>query len=376
MTSVTFLLKDDPFGVDAGDTHISRLIIEQAAEAYEVRGIALSQDEAAKSEAPIQIRTVPSPPRSIGAALRRGLSSGRSLLHGYFRIPALTAAIGEDDADVLLAEHTYMAESAIDSGRASGGADADARLLINSHALQSSVLAQRRSPPVLSGIEARRTWRDELRCVAAADSTACLGQDDLERLSEAGAQRLRRLDLILPPAERRAQARKPRALFFGTRYRWPPNAYALEKLLELWPRILAEVPGAELVVAGRPGERERPLEDPSVRVLGYVEDLDELLLSSSALLAPVPIGGGVRVKMLDAIRHGLAAVGSPEAVGSIGDYLPIEAASDDDVFCDRAIELLASPERAREEGDRLYEASRELWQSGFVSKQVVDWIGA
>jgi polysaccharide biosynthesis protein PslH len=375
VTSVTFLLKDDPFGVDAGDTHISRLIIERAAEAYEVRGLALSQGGAGTGEAPIPIRTVPSPPRSIGAALRRGVSSGRSLLHGYFRIPALTAAIAEDDADVLLAEHTYMAESAIDSARATGGADADARLLINSHALQSSVLAQRRSPPLLSGIEARRTWRDELRCVAAADSTACLGQDDLERLREGGAERLRRLDLILPPADRPARAERPRALFFGTRYRWPPNAYALGKLLELWPRISAAVPEAELLVAGRPGEREKPSDDPSVRVLGYVDDLGELLRSSSVLLAPVPIGGGVRVKMLDAIRHGLAAVGSPEAVGSIGEYLPIEAAADDDAFCERAIELLASPERAREQGGRLFEANRELWQSGFVSKQVVDWIG-
>jgi polysaccharide biosynthesis protein PslH len=371
MTSVTFLLKDDPFVQDAGDTRISRLMIELAAEAFEVRALSLSEGRTDGAEAPIPMRMVPAPPRKLSSAIRAGLTRRRSLLHSYFRIPALTEAIREDESDVLVAEHVYMAESALDARGDGHGA----RLLINSHALQSSVLAQRRTPPVIAGLEARRTFRDELRCVNGADSTACLGADDLERLRDAGAERLARLDLLLPPAARRAESETPRALFFGTRYRWPPNAYALEKLLELWPRISAGVRGAELVVAGRPGERERPIEDPSVRVLGYVDDLDELMLSSSVLLAPVPIGGGVRVKMLDAIRHGLAAVGSAEAVGSIGDYLPVSAARDYDEFCDRAIELLASPQKAREEGGRLYEANRELWESGFVSKQVAEWIG-
>jgi hypothetical protein len=370
LASVTFLLKDDPFALDAGDTHISRLMIETAAESNEVRALILSADEELSGDAPIPTRSVAAPPRNFASALRSGITGQRSLLHSYFRIAALTDAIADDGADVLVAEHTYMAESALDA-RAAG---AQSKLLINTHALQSSVLGQRRSPPGVAQLEARRTWRDELRCVMAADSSACLGQDDLDRLRDAGAERLTRLDLLLPPAARSAEAERPRALFFGTRYRWPPNAYALEKLLGLWPRISAAVPEAELVVAGRPGEREREVADTSVRVLGYVDDLDELMLSSSVLLAPVPIGGGVRVKMLDAIRHGLAAVGSPEAVGSIGDYLPVSAARDDDEFCERAIELLASPERAREQGAQLYEANRELWESGFVAKQVAGWI--
>ncbi|HEU4979926.1 MAG TPA: glycosyltransferase family 4 protein, partial [Solirubrobacterales bacterium] len=112
-----------------------------------------------------------------------------------------------------------------------------------------------------------------------------------------------------------------------------------------------------------------------VTVTGYVEDLDELLASSSVLLAPVPIGGGVRVKVLDAARHGLPVVGTPEAIGSIGDYLPVSAAASDEAFCAQAIELLSDPKSAREAGERLYEANRERWESGFVRDQIVSWIG-
>ncbi|MDP9228172.1 MAG: glycosyl transferase, partial [Actinomycetota bacterium] len=122
MTAITFLLKDDPFGVDAGDTQISRLMIEIAAEAYEVRALALSQGDRDHSRSPVPLRTVPSPKRSLGAALAGSLSPRRSLLHNYFRVPALTQAVREDRSDVLLAEHTYMAEVALDSGRAGDGA--------------------------------------------------------------------------------------------------------------------------------------------------------------------------------------------------------------------------------------------------------------
>lgn len=370
MAQVTFLLKDDPYGVDAGDTRISRLLIEAAAEADQVRAIALARPGAtARSEPPIPITRVPSPDRGMVTAALRGLSPRRSTLHRYFRIDELASAIRAERADAVIAEHTYMAEPALDAGLPDDGT----RLLINTHALQSSVFAQRRSPP-LRWIEARRTWRDELRCVRAASSVACLGEDDLVRLRAAGVPNARRLDLLLPPAERPAAAEHPRALFFGGRYRWPPNQYAMERLLELWPAIAKAVPGAELVIAGRPASRERPVDDPTVRVTGYVEDLDELLSSSSVLLAPVPIGGGVRVKVLDAARHGLPVVGTPQAIGTISRYLPVEPSGSPDEFSEQAIALLSSQQRAREVGERLYEANRELWRSGFVHRQVTDWI--
>jgi polysaccharide biosynthesis protein PslH len=369
MTSVTFLLKDNPFGVDAGDTRISRLMIEVAAEAYDVRALALAR-QGATTVPPVPLTTIPSPSRGAAAALLKGMTAPRrSLLHRYFRVPELVRAVRDDRSDVVVAEHTYMAEPAV----AAGLPEPDQKLLINTHALQSTVFEQRRFPP-FRWIEARRSWRDELRCVRTASGVACLGQDDLDRLREAGAEHLRRLDLLLPPAESPARAERPRALFFGGRYRWPPNQYALERLLQLWPEISKAVPEAELIVAGRPASREPAVDDPSVQIVGFVNNLDELLATSSVLLAPVPIGGGVRVKVLDAARHGLPVVGSPEAIGSIDEYLPLTPARSDSEFSARAVALLSSAARARETGERLYEANRELWRSGFVHDQVVDWI--
>src|SRR5262249_32047715 len=92
------------------------------------------------------------------------------------------------------------------------------------------------------------------------------------------------------------------------------------------------------------------------------------------LLAPVPIGGGVRVKVLDAARHGLPVVGTPEAIGSIGDYLPVEPARTDEELCRRAVVLLSSTDRARRAGGHLYQANPDRLRSGFVHEQVRSWI--
>jgi hypothetical protein len=84
MTSVTFLLKDNPFGVDAGDTRISRLMIEIAAEAYDVRALALAR-EGSTTVPPVPLTTIPSPSRGAMTALLKGLppsTMGRAV--GFF----------------------------------------------------------------------------------------------------------------------------------------------------------------------------------------------------------------------------------------------------------------------------------------------------
>ena len=143
------------------------------------------------------------------------------------------------------------------------------------------------------------------------------------------------------------------------------------------PRALAvDRPGSTGRRAGRrrpPGREEGPIQLENVTVAGYVEDLDELLASSSVLLAPVSIGGGVGVgARMRPTRP--PVVGTPEAIGSIGEYLPVSATASDDAFCAQAIELLSSPQGARDHGSRLFAANRELWASGFVHEQVRSWI--
>lgn len=79
---------------------------------------------------------------------------------------------------------------------------------------------------------------------------------------------------------------------------------------EIWPRVLARVPGARLAIVGadavpavtRLGER------PGVDVRGFVEDPRDIWRGSAALLAPLRFSSGVQNKALDAMTAGVPVV--------------------------------------------------------------------
>ncbi len=368
MTKAVFVVSKHPFGeVQDGDTRITRLLLEAAAESASV-GVVTLAERPAPSQGH-EILEVPKPPVRLARLAGSSAARRRSLIHTRFAPAALTRALDEVTADVLVARRAYMAQSAIDAGRV----PPRDRLLVLVDVLESMVLRRRRSAlrPLLA-LEARRTRRDELRSVRAASEVAYLSDTERDELGEGPAGP--RLDLVLPAAERPAGLDDPLALFVGDR-RWPPNAEALASLLALWPRIAREVPGARLLIVGAPGPGERPAELPGVETAGFVEDLDQAWRSAAVLLAPIPIGGGVRVKVLDAARHGVPVVGSPAAIGATSEYLPLSAQPGDEEFAAAAAALLADPARRRAEGEALFDVNRTLAADGFVERQLAALLG-
>lgn len=367
MKRVAFVVPKHPFAIEKGDTRITRLLMEAAATAYEVRGVALWSEPAVR--APFPIACVPKADVRLAKLARAALRRRRSLLHQRFNSKALVDAVRDVDADVLLAEHTYMAEAALDAGDGPGGRP----VIINTHVLESAVLRQRESSlgPLLK-LEARRTWRDELRCVRAAASTACLGADDADALDRAGIRNVRRLDLALPPAPRAVEGGSRIALFVGDRT-WAPNRHALERAYRVWEDVHPRANRASLVVVGRRAPREMPPMNGSTHVAGFVEDLEPIWSSARVLLAPVPIGGGVRVKILEAAARGLPVVASAEALGAIADYLPITPLPEEGM-AQAVSELLMDDAKFRRTSAEIYDANRELWSTKFVERQVLDWI--
>ncbi len=365
MTEAVFVVSKQPYGaLEDGETQITRLLVEAAARSCSVRVLALAGEPA--RDAPVEVIEVPKPPARVASLAIHGVLRRRSLIHSRFAPPELVAALEAIDADVLVARRLYMAEAAIAAGRV----PPRDRLLALADVLESSVLRARRSAlRPLYALEARRTRRDEIRCARAASQVAFLSDTERDELRAAADGPV--LDLVLPAAERPAPLAEPVAVFVGDR-RWPPNAEGLERLMRLWPEIAAAAPGARLLVVGREGPGEPEPGRPEVERLGFVEDLDALWRSASVLLAPVATGGGVRVKVLDAARHGVPVAGSPAAIGSTGRYLPVRAAASDEELVSEAALLLRDSAERRRRGAELYEANRELSASGFVEGQLAE----
>ncbi|MBP2677586.1 MAG: glycosyl transferase group 1, partial [Deltaproteobacteria bacterium] len=102
-----------------------------------------------------------------------------------------------------------------------------------------------------------------------------------------------------------------RVLFVGALQR-PLNIQYLRFLAEkVWPHVRREISDAELhVVGGGLPVREQELLSgiPGVRLTGFVEDLESEYKCASVFAAPILSGGGVIVKILDAMAAGVPVV--------------------------------------------------------------------
>jgi glycosyltransferase involved in cell wall biosynthesis len=147
----------------------------------------------------------------------------------------------------------------------------------------------------------------------------------------------------------------------GTMF-YPPNIEgALWFAREVFPLIQKERPEATYTIIGaRPPEvvRQLTLQNPGIRVAGYVEDLRPVLQTSAGLVVPLLSGGGMRVKILDALALGLPIVST--GVGAEGieleDGKNVLLADTPQEFAGACLKLL----EPTEVGENLAQAGRKL----------------
>jgi polysaccharide biosynthesis protein PslH len=374
MTRAIFLLSKDPVLEHAGDVALARLLMSLASDAFELSAICLSRETGtiATDLVPggLTLTRVDKPAINPRTLLTTSLRARRSLVHVRFDTDDLVSAIERSDADVYVAEHSYMAESFLRSGHFGRR-----KLVVNTNVTQS--LVWRASRGLLGRIEEPRLIRDELRVALAADAVGTYDTEAADFYRASKARGVRFLDITLPPADKvDIASTPPRLVFMGTRD-WPPNQEGFLHALKLWPRISAGIPDAELCVIGakKPGAVD-PDYPGGVRDLGFVDDLHAFLSTCRAMIAPIKTGGGVRVKLLDAIRMGLPLVGTTAAIGSLGPIFGLSTLDDDDAFIDQCRRVLTDRDAAAREGDRLFELNRGRWEQRLPHQTVEAFLRA
>jgi glycosyltransferase involved in cell wall biosynthesis len=138
-----------------------------------------------------------------------------------------------------------------------------------------------------------------------------------------------------------------RVVFVGPTYSHP-NRDAVEFLLqEIWPRVRAADRGASLRLVGRsaPVDRARYDAEPGVTALGYVPDVRPPLSQARCCVVPIRIGGGTRIKILDAWAMGKAIVSTPTGCEGLdvvdGENILVRDTSE--AFADAVVEVLNNP---------------------------------
>jgi len=106
--------------------------------------------------------------------------------------------------------------------------------------------------------------------------------------------------------------RRPNSLVFVGGLTWFPNYDAIRYFCaEILPLVAAEVADVSLTVVGKNPEQRgvrEIAENPRVRLAGLVDDVRPYISEASAYVVPLRIGGGTRLKILDALSMGMPLV--------------------------------------------------------------------
>lgn len=153
------------------------------------------------------------------------------------------------------------------------------------------------------------------------DGVVCITEQDAQGFREMGC---RRKPLTVPfgidmagySAE--APAEEPYSLYHLGAMDWMPNQEGVRWLTgEVWPLIRERLPQARLYLAGRRMPEEfLSMKTEGVTVVGEVDDAREFAASKQVCVVPLKSGGGMRVKIVEAMAQGKAIVST--AVGAEG----------------------------------------------------------
>jgi polysaccharide biosynthesis protein PslH len=152
---------------------------------------------------------------------------------------------------------------------------------------------------------------------------------------------------------------------------WLPNVDAVIWFCdEVMPKVLESHPSAVLQIVGRGvPDSVRAKASDSVKILGFVDDVRESIERASVMIVPLRIGGGMRLKILNAMAMAKAIVSTPVGCEGIAveDGVNIAVSESADGFADRVNELLSDSSRRTEMG----QAGLEFVRSTYLWSQLV-----
>lgn len=167
--------------------------------------------------------------------------------------------------------------------------------------------------------------------------------------------RVRVNPFAIDPPEPSDPAGQDGLLLFVGNFAHPPNVDAARWLVtDIMPRLRARNAGARLLLVGAGAPADvRALVASDVEVLGEVPSVAPFLESAAVVLAPVRIGGGMRMKALHALASGKALVTTSrgaEGLAVAGVEPPFLVADEPEAFATVVTELLHDVDRRRDLG--------------------------
>ncbi len=306
--------------------------------------------------------------RSVSCVPRDGLgragaarAAARSLLGSLpypvekYRSEAASAAIAR-----MTSESRYLAAhfDSLHTFRFAEFVAPPTRLVLDEHNVEALILERMgqvepsRIKRRLIADQAERTDRFERRCALAAHRVLLCSEDDRALLSartgrSAGFEVIPNgvdLSRFAPAgaiedaggASGEAGREGRYAMFLGSLDWWPNSDGISWFIKEIWPKVRALDPSLGLKVVGRnPSAELEGMGGGGVEIVGGVPDVRPWMRGCSVFVVPLRVGGGTRLKILEAMAMGAPIVST--ALGCEG----IEASAGEDLLVEDSPEGFA-----------------------------------
>ena len=166
-----------------------------------------------------------------------------------------------------------------------------------------------------AGANWRKLRRDELGTYRADDGVyLCSATDERRLLNQVPGVRT----TVIPNAAD-VEYYQPRptdpapdgrtVVYFGLLSTIPNIDGVVHFAQDIWPRIAEAAPEARCkIIGGRPPPSLLALAGPRVKLTGFVSDLRPHLAAAAAVVVPLRLGGGTRLKIVEAMAMGKAIV--------------------------------------------------------------------
>jgi glycosyltransferase involved in cell wall biosynthesis len=312
----------------------------------------------------------------------RSLASTRSFHRLLFTLPALQQSLDRllraRRFDVVNLEFSFLGHCEL---RQAPPGEKLPALVIDSHNIDYDLARQyaRNGSSLVRRLYAEANWRklrrEELATYGDADGVyLCSAADERRLLDEVPKVRT----AVIPNAAD-VEYYQPRSndpppdgrtvVFFGL-LSYVPNVDGVNHFVkDIWPRVAEVHPEARCKIIGdRPPPSLLALAGPRVELTGFVSDLRPHLATAAVVVVPLRLGGGTRLKIVEAMAMGKAIVST--TLGAEG----IEAIPGRDIlvedqpaaFADAVNRLLTEPGLAARIGQsaRRLAVERYAWSGG------------
>jgi glycosyltransferase involved in cell wall biosynthesis len=323
-----------------------------------------------------EVVLIPNPYARKGLAKRlfqlRSLASTKSFERLQVAVPAMQLALDRvlraKRFDVVNLEFSFLGDCHL---RQAPPGERLPAVVVDSHnidydlarqyARAGSSLARR----VYAGANWRKLRREELGTYSDADGVyLCSAADEQRLLDQVPGVRT----AVIPNAAD-IEYYQPRStdpppdgrtvVFFGLLSYVPNIDGAIHFIQDIWPRIAPVHPEARCkIIGGRSPPSLLALAGPQVELTGFVSDLRPHLAAAALVVVPLRLGGGTRLKIVEAMAMGKAIVSTRlgaegiEAVPGRDFFVEDEPAA----FADAVNRLLAEPSLAA----RVGQSARQL----------------